>query len=182
MEQQIAISLQTVARLKAHAEPLVDTFDTVINRAVDALENANGKGATGTDGSIPLANPAAPPNLSFTTVRSIVMNGKRFAANEAYWNHLLFAVIREAKKSLSQEKVTELIVCNHVIGKKEKDGYKYLEDVGISVQGQDANGAWKAIYHIVQALNFSVDVVFKWQDNVKASAPGEHARFLIAKK
>ncbi|QLP96719.1 MAG: hypothetical protein HZY79_03985 [Rhodoblastus sp.] len=120
MEQQIAISLQTVARLKAHAEPLVDTFDTVINRAVDALENANGKGATGTDGSIPLANPAAPPNLSFTTVRSIVMNGKRFAANEAYWNHLLFAVIREAKKSLSQEKVTELIVCNHVIGKKRR--------------------------------------------------------------
>jgi len=180
MEPNPLLTPETIARLKKHAEPLVDTVDSVVNRAVDALETLNGGGPPPLVSAIKLANPAAPPNLSYTTVRSIVLNGKHFPQNETYWNLLLLAVIRIASKKVSKEKLNDLVICNHASGKKEKDGYKYLgDDVGISVQGQDANGAWKATYHIVKALKIPVEVEFRWQENPKASAPGEHAKFLV---
>jgi hypothetical protein len=169
----VTLADETIARLKAHAEPLVDTFDSVVNRAVDALEMLNGGGAALAGNPMRTINPAAPPNLSYTTVHSIVLNGKRFPLGETYWNHLLLAAVREAKKTLSKEQVKELVICNNVLGKKEDNGYKYLEDVGISVQGQDANGAWKAIYHILHAIKVPVEVEFSWQDNPKAAAPGQ---------
>lgn len=101
-------------RLKAHAEPLVDTFDSVVNKAVDALEALGGKRPAKADDSIPSIDPVAPPNLSHTTVHSIVLNGKRFAAAETYWNHLLLAAIREANKRISGRELAELIICNNV--------------------------------------------------------------------
>lgn len=179
MEPTVTLAPETITRLKAHAEPLIDTFDTVVNRALDALDVLNGKGAPPPESAIRLANPAKPPNLSYTTVRSIVLDGKRFAASETNWNRLLLAVIREAKKKFSKERVKDLVICNSVLGKKEDNGYKYLDDVGISVQGQDANGAWKATYHIVKALKIPLEVEFSWQENPKASVPGEHAKFVV---
>src|SRR4051812_21121466 len=119
MALTVALAPETIMRLKAHAEPLVDTFDTVVNRAIDALDALNGKGAPPSENVIRLVNPAKPPNLSYTTVHSIILDGKRFAPSETYWNLLLLAVIREAKKKFSKEKVKELVICNSVLGKKE---------------------------------------------------------------
>jgi hypothetical protein len=178
MAPNVTLSPETITRLKSFAEPLVDTFDTVMNRAMDALEAANSNGVA-TNGAIRSLNPARPPNLAYTTVHSIIFNGKRFPPAETYWNHLLLAVIREASKKFPPKKVDELVICNHVMGKKEDNGYKYLEEAGISVQGQDANGAWKAIAHMLLELKLPLEVEFSWQDNPKAVAPGERAKFSI---
>lgn len=177
MSPNVTLAPETIARLKTFAEPLVDTFDTIVNRAMDALEILNAQGG-GTD-TIRVLNPAHPPNLAYTTVHSIIFNGKRFAAAETYWNHLLIAVIREASNKFPPKKIDELVICNHVMGKKEDSGYKYLEDAGLSVQGQDANGAWKTIAHILLELKLPLEVEFSWQDNPKAAAPGERAKFKI---
>jgi hypothetical protein len=92
----------------------------------------------------------------------------------------MLAVIREAKKLLSTEQVSDLILCNHVIGKKEDNGYKYLDDIGISVQGQDANNAWRTTYNILKGIKVPAEVTFVWLDNPKAVAPGSVGKLAVA--
>jgi hypothetical protein len=179
MPPAITLAPETIDRLKSFAEPLVDTFDTVMNRAMDALEALNASASGKSDNATRIFNPSHPPNLSYTTVHSVVLKGKRFPPAETYWNHLLLAMIREAKKGRTPEKVSELIICNNIVGKKEDNGYKYIDEVGISVQGQDANGAWRAIAHLDLALKLPLEVEFSWQDNPKAASPGQRGRFLI---
>lgn len=62
-------------------------------------------------------------------------------------------------------------------GKKEDNGYKYIDEVGVSIQGQDANNAWKTTYNVIQALKMPVEVIFAWQDNPKAATPGAIGKF-----
>ena len=179
MTPQINIENSTIERMKPHAEPLVDSYDSVINRALDALEKI--KSDSGTSNSLErVLNPAAPPNLAYTTVNTIVWKGNRLPPAEAYWNTFLLAVIRECGKHMTKEQIRKLIICNFVTGRKEDNGYKYLDDVGISVQGQDANNAWKATYHILKAIKIPVEVVFTWQDNPKAASPGVVGKFNVS--
>lgn len=178
--QVVQISQETFARLQAHAVPLVDTIETVINRALDALDGSK-------DGAFKPAklggfDPSAPPNLSFTTVRSVIVAGKKLPPKETYWNSVLLACVRvAAKNGFSPKQISELIVVNHVIGVKEGSGYKYLKEAGVSIQGQDANVAWKAAYHIAKQVNISVEVSFVWQNNPKAAFPGQTGKLSITK-
>jgi hypothetical protein len=180
MTPQVTLEVATIERMKAYAEPLVDTFDTVIMKGLDALDmlkvEANGPMQER------ILNPASPPNLSYTTVKSIVWKGKRLPPAETYWNPLMLTVIRECAKHMTEEQTRNLIICNYVAGKKEDNGYKYLEDMGVSVQGQDANNAWKTTYHILQAIKMPLEVIFAWQDNPKAVSPGAIGKFSIAWK
>jgi hypothetical protein len=50
-----------------------------------------------------------------------------------------------------------------VKGKKEDEGYRYLADVNLSVQGQDANAAWKGASHMAKQLNCPFEVIFAWR-------------------
>jgi hypothetical protein len=178
MNPQVPLEPTTIDRLKSHAEPLVDTFDTVVNRAIDALEALKGK-SIGHNNLARSINPASPPSLSFTTVHSVHLNAKRLPPAESYWNQLLLAAIREARKKLPKEAVKDLVICNSVLGRKEDNGYRYLDDVGISIQGQDANGAWRATHHILKALKIPVEVEFSWQDNPKAASPGTRGKIVM---
>lgn len=178
MMPQVTLDASTIERMKAYAEPLVDNFDTVILKGLDALDMLKAKNEETPAERV--LNPAAPPNLAFTTVKSIVFAGKRFAAAETYWNPLLHAVIRESLKHLTKEQMRNLLTCNYFAGKKEDQGYKYLDDVGISVQGSDANNAWKAIYNILKVIKVPVEVTFVWQDNPKAVSPGATAKLNVA--
>jgi hypothetical protein len=178
MMPQVTLEASTIERMKAYAEPLVDNFDTVILKGLDALDMLKAKNEEKPAERV--VNPAAPPNLAFTTVKSIVFNGKRFAAAETYWNPLLHAAIEESLKHVTKEQMRALLICNFVPGKKEDQGYKYLPGPGISVQGADANNAWKAIYNILKVIKVPLEVVFVWQDNPKAVAPGSMAKITLA--
>lgn len=70
---------------------------------------------------------------------------------------------------------------NFVDGQKNDEGYRYLPDVGISIQGQDANGAWKAACYIAQQLGFPLTVTFVWREKEGAAFPGVTGRFTLAK-
>lgn len=156
---------------------MVDTYDTVINKALDALEAQHKGQQDGPSTAERVLNPASPPNLAFTTVKFVKLNGEPLPP---HWNTLMLAVIRECGRHMTKEQIRKLIICNYVAGKKEDHGYKYLEDVGVSVQGQDANNAWKATYHILKAIKVPVEVQFVWQENPKAAAPGSSGKFLVA--
>lgn len=180
--QMVSISQETFSRLQAHAVPLVDSIESVINKALDALESV-ATDATAPPPSVRAFNPDAPPSLSFTTVRSVVFQGVRHIPSETYWNSILTAAIREAAKlGMNAEKISTMLIINNVPGKKEDGGYKYIEEAGLSVQGQDANAAWKAAYHLATALNLSIEVSFAWQHNPKAAYPGQSGTFSVKAK
>ena len=176
------ISDQTFERLKANAEPLVDTIDSVINRALDALEALGPKPAI-SRGSPRQVDPSAPPNLAHTTVRSIELCGRILQPNETFWNTLLIAALREAaKRGHPPEALKGLLIANAVVGRKEDEGYRYFKDLGLSIQGQDSNAAWRATYHLAHTLDLPVKVTFSWRDTPKAAFPGSDAVFVVGHK
>ena len=73
----------------------------------------------------------------------------------------------------------ELILGNCVTGRKDDEGYRYFKDLGLSIQGQDSNAAWRATHYVASRLGLPLRVTFVWQDNPKAAFPGVSGSFLI---
>jgi len=171
----------TFERLKAHAEPLVDTIDSVINRALDALEERSGTEPHSlAPGRIRQFNPAAPPGLAHTTVRSIELCGRILKPQETYWNTLLIVALREAKsRGTETDELQRLVLGNCLVGRKEDEGYRFYKDLGLSIQGQDSNAAWRATYHVANKLGLSLKLIFAWQDNLKSAFPGATGMFVV---
>ena len=42
-------------------------------------------------------------------------------------------------------------------------------------KARNLNNAWKSTYNILKTIKANVQIVFVWQDNPKAAAPGETA-------
>lgn len=173
MSPSIELTDEIFSRLQKHAVPLVDTPLTVIERALDALEAGDEEPAGDAQPGGPRSfNPAAAPNLSHTTPRRANVAGRTLAKADTYWNPILFAVIEEAaKKGTSPEDLLELLTIPSVKGQKEGSGYRFLPEAGISIQGQDANSAWKQTYRVASSIGVHVHVVFVWQDTPKAAMP-----------
>ena len=179
---EIAIQDSTFRLLQRHAKPLVDTPDMVINRALDALERlavhrASDEGyATKDERQI---DPRILPSLTHTKVLSASIEGEAIARPN--WNRLLDEILSRAMKRVGTfEKLRRLCPVNLVEGRKEDEGYSYLADIDVSVQGQDANGACRAVVMAAQGLGFSVDICFMWRLKEGAAHPGETARIQIA--
>ncbi len=171
MTPNIFLSEGLFSRLQQHAVAFVDTPETVISRALDALEI--GETVTAPTSAAPRSfNPASPPNLAFTTPRKITLDGKTFTKGETYWNTLMFASIKAAaSKGCSPEQIASMMEVPHTLGKKAGNGYVFIEEAGISVQGQTSNGAWKQSSRITEELKIPLRVEFIWQNTEKAAMP-----------
>jgi hypothetical protein len=164
-------------RLEKHAKGFT-TPAAVISRAVDALENGAAEHgappvilrAHGNDlASFEALNP---PNLTHTKVVAASFDGKPVKPNN--WKRLLETAIVAAYKQISDfDKVRNLAAVNMVKGKKEDEGYHYLPTVDFSVQGQDANAAWRGVMFIAQNLKLSAEVSFLWRNKEGADHPGK---------
>lgn len=177
-----------VTKMQSVAVPFKDTPLTVIERAVDTLiEKMQGSGgpqhtavaaAAGSDGSV--VYPAeAPPSLTFTKPLAITLAGKPLPKNELYWNLLLFRVISLAAAKMDKQAFRQALLVNYMEGKNEENGFRYIPEGKLSVQGSDANNAWKATVHLVKAAGFKVDVMFRWGTQEGAANPGQVARMSI---
>lgn len=176
----VTIDRDTFARLQAHAVPLVDTLNSVINRALDALDRESGGKAVGPDDGVRTFDPSAPPSLTFTTVKSVVVNGRRHPPAETHWNAILEAAIREAaRRGRTPTEIGDLLIVNHAVGPREGGGYRFVEEAGVSVQGQDANGAWRAAFHVADVMKIPIEVTFFWQSSAKAAFPGTVGRMTV---
>jgi hypothetical protein len=187
MLPSIELSPATFGRLQAHAVPLVDTIESVINRVLDAYEAKGGTPVPAADGgevsNIREFNPNTPPNLTHTKVLAIEFDGKRLAHDEAKWNRLLDKAIRAAKaKAKSSADLKKLVIVNYVEREKLDEGYHFLSDVGLSFQRQDANGAWRGVCHIAQQLGWKLKVTFIWRDKEGAAFPGLTGQFNIGSR
>ena len=113
-----------------------------------------------------------PPKLRFTKVVAASFNGK--AVKLASWNRLLDTALNYAAKEISDfEKLRNIAAVNMVKGKKTKEGYRYLLEADLSVQGQKADQAWRGVILIAQNLKCSVQVSFIWDNIEGAEHPGE---------
>ena len=184
MVPSVELSSQTFTRLQTHAVPLVDNIETVITRLIDFYEARDGAPvdapADGAGGKVRQFNPLSPPVLTHTKVLAVEFCGKPLEHSQANWNGLLNATVREAKgRAKSTTELKQLVVIPHTDGKKVDEGYRFLSELGFSIQGQDANGAWKAACHIAQRLALPLAVTFVWREKEGAAFPGVTGRLSI---
>ncbi|WP_336978558.1 T4SS efffector SepA family protein [Altererythrobacter fulvus] len=180
MPTTITLPDELFAKLQKHAIPLVDTPLTVIERALTALAQGDEEPTAAEGSSVRSFNPAAPPSLTYTTPHLVRIGGKLLPGSKTYWNPLMFAVIAEAaERGVRSEDICDLLTVNYQKGKKEDAGFNYIPNAGISVQGQDANGAWRQVYRLASSLGISVQVEFGWQNTEKAAMPNTAGSFYI---
>jgi hypothetical protein len=180
MPHTITLPDDLFAKLQAHAVPLVDTPLSIIERAIAALEAGDEQTAKGGQGAPRSFNPAAAPSLSHTTPHKVMLAGKVLPASSTYWNPIMYAVIEEAaKRGVGKTDLLELITVNCTAGEKTINGYKFLPGAGISVQGQDANAAWRQAYRVASSVGIALEVQFAWQDNEKAAMPNTLGSFFV---
>lgn len=173
----VDIPADLYSRLEKHARGF-DTPIAVITRAVDTLDNANGKTEAARlilDGrGQPLADFEAlhPPSLTHTKVVAASFNGKPISP--ANWNRLLDAALVHAAKQIGDfAKLQKIVGVNVVKGQKTDEGYHFLSEAGLSVQGQDANAAWRGVVFIAQNLKCDCEVSFLWRNKEGAEHPGK---------
>ncbi|MEL6551104.1 MAG: hypothetical protein AAFQ54_12745 [Pseudomonadota bacterium] len=112
------------------------------------------------------------PGLSFTRVLDASVSGQTLAKSN--WSGVLLKVIAVTKnkngmdaKTLSQE--LQIPSRPYEYG---SEGYKYQSELGVSVQGQSAQDAWKEIQRLAEKHQVAVEVRFQWRENEKAQYPG----------
>lgn len=183
----ISIQQSTFERLQRHAKPFTDTPDSVIQRALDALEQRDmqppgGKSDSTGEGSgnstERLIDARALPRLTHTKLLEAAIDGERLA--KPNWNLLLDDMLRRAIERVgSFEELHRICPVNMVKGRKDDEGYGHLPEIDISVQGQDANGACRAVVTAAQALGMSLDIGFMWRHKEAAAHPGERGRIRL---
>jgi len=179
----VILSDEIAKKMQSVATPLVDTYESVIEKAIEALiEKVHGTSqaaqAVATEGTpwiLPYAADAA-PNLTFTKPTSIMLEGQLLPKGELYWNPFLFKVIGVAAKKLRAEQLRQALLLNFKEGNTEGSGFQYIPDADLSAQGGDANNAWKATIHLIKCAQLKVDVVFRWDVKEGAAKPGQIGR------
>lgn len=204
---QIPVEQATFERLQSHAKPLVDTPDSVVNRALDALEGlalepddcpADTKRefadavmypgrlpdlkhpSAAADGSseVWVVDPNRLPDLKHTKVLAASI-GER-PVTPANWNSLLRALLVKAMEHFGHlDQVQRLCAIHLVSGFKDDEGYKYLAEIRISYQGVSAKVAANAVVALAQALGLSLQVDFQWRRKEQAYWPGQRARLQL---
>jgi hypothetical protein len=183
MMPNVNISTQNFQRLQGHAVPLVDDLDSILNRLLDFYETAKGKGAAPTsdvpdDLTVKTFPSDVPPDLTFTSIKSITLDGKAF--NNKFWNPLLFDLIGMVAKKVGKEKLMSVLDVNYA--DEETKSFVFIKDANIYVQGRDSNLCWRSIYKLLKLANISVEVEFYWQDKPTAAFPGKSGRFVVEAK
>jgi uncharacterized protein (DUF2252 family) len=89
------------------------------------------------------------------------------------WAYLLLAMIAAVKaKGLAGSKLVSELQVPAKATQYSNEGYKYYPELGISVQGQAAQDAWKETERIAAKWAIPVEVEFQWRQHAKAQHPG----------
>lgn len=172
----INLSDATFAKIKLHAEPLVDDADSVIARVCDfytahkgGAVNGNGHAAV-KQNIITLA--VGSRELTHTRLLSATVDGAELHRPD--WNSLTRDMHVMAKKRLGTfEAVRKATSANLRQGRFEENGYRFLPETDFSIQGCDANNSCESAFRLAKAMNISLRVTFEWREKEDAAHPGQ---------
>lgn len=174
---QIEISDADYARLKALAEPFVDTPATVIGRLLDWYRDDLREPLGAQEKSLPMMLTEVPP-LTHTKLLSSTLEGR--APQKNAWDSLLVAALNAALEKLGDvDDLKRVSGANITIGRKETDGYKFVNSLGYSYQGVSAEDSIKIVRRICRHFNWRCDIDFEWRQKDDAFLPGKRAHLHI---
>lgn len=159
-----------------HAEPLVDSPGTVIDKLLDYYEKNTEQPSTvnrqNASGSLIKFDTEKSPDLTHTRVLAANIGGLEL--ENPNWNRIVYAAHAQALKGAKNSiLLAESSTANVAIGRKEDEGYRYLPELSLSIQGQDSNSAWESIVNLAKEFDFPIEVRFKWRDRKESAYPGE---------
>lgn len=112
------------------------------------------------------------PGLSFTRVLDASVDGQTLV--KANWSGVLLKVIIATKKKnrMDAKSLSHELQIPSKPYEYGSEGYKFQSELGISIQGQSAQDAWKEIQRLADKHHVTVEVRFQWRENDKAQYPG----------
>lgn len=178
MSVQIDLPDSTYEKLQSLAVGFVDTPATVIERLIkaykeretSAISQPQSPGISESLGdSVRVFDPSRPPDLFHTIVQG-EFNGVRFSR----WNDLVrIAMEQTYKKAGSFEALKRYTNAQIREGSHSDSGYRYIPQIGISVQNVDANHAWQHACRLAQLLRVPIQATVDWRLKENASYPGQ---------
>jgi hypothetical protein len=150
-----------------------DTIDHIVREAMEQLgieqdDEPDAVVTTTSDGAMEFETA---PGLTFTKPLSASINGK--AVPSPRWSSMLLTMLAQLKaKGFDGEKLVRELQVPAKAERYEEEGFKYHNDLGISVQGQSASDAWKEIDRLAKKWGIPVKIKFWWRQNAKAQFPG----------
>jgi hypothetical protein len=181
---QIEIPEPLLKRLQRHATPFMDTPVSVIERWADFYEqqnpqsphsNGKSKPATSKHASLEIPHdvrrfdPKRPPSLLHTRVR-----GEFSSTPFSNWNDLVrIAHVHAFKAAGGFEELRKMTRAQVRKGAYSDEGYRFVPEIGVSIQGVDAGHAWEYSLRLAIHLKLPVKAEIEWRHNDKAAHPGE---------
>ena len=151
-----------------------ETIDRIVREAMEQLgierdDEAEDVAITPTTGAKVFDTA---PSLTFTKPIKASINGTTIP--NPNWASILHVMLEQmkAKGFVGERLVKELAIPTRT-AKYEEDGYRYIPELGVSVQGQSAADAWKEIDRLGKKWRIPVNVEFVWRQNPKAQHPGK---------
>ncbi len=180
MSPVIRISDKIFKRLQKYAKPLVDTPGSVIEKILDHYENCNDnlntdEGLNNEVGNevknnLIILDPENPLDLTHTKI----ISANYGSHNVDRWNKLVdIAHIEAMKVTNSFEELKNISISQISNGKKLDKGFRYLEKINISVQGENANKTWISALNLAKHFKKNVKILFIWRSNKKSLYPSK---------
>lgn len=180
MAPTITMSDETFSMLQALAKPFVDTPESVISALAEAELGRRGRTSNGNahaeiqPESILKLSPDAPDNLAHTRILSAKVDGRPL--HRPKWNGML-----DYLHTLGRERLGTFEALRHASGanlregRYEENGYRYVPDADLSIQGVDANLAWDHSLRLARELEIPIQLKIEWRDKEDAAHPGREA-------
>lgn len=176
--QSISLSDETFAKLQKLAKPFIDTPESVIIALAD--EELKRRVATPDpnrrvmDEQVLRLDPDRHESLTHARLISATVDTR--ALHRPKWNTLLDHLHVLARKRLGSFDALRRVSGAHLReGKYEDNGFHYLPDADLSVQGVDSNLAWDHALGLARQLRIPIQVRFEWRTKDGAARPGQTA-------
>lgn len=179
MPHTVTLSDSTFAKLQGLARPFIDTPESVIITLADEelkrrkMELSHRPALAPDEAELRL-DPDRHESLTHAKLLAANFDGKDI--HRPKWNGLLDHVHIVARQRLGSFEAVQKISGAHIRpGKYEEDGFHYLADADLSIQGVDSNLAWSHSLGIARHLRCAVRVKFEWRHKDGVARPGQVA-------
>ena len=173
---QIEISPAAFDFLKTRAKPLEDTTVTVVDRLIAEFQSRPSEDSQASGASL-VFNVQDAPSMKHTTIIDATVDGN--PASQNYWNNILEDVIRiGVQKGGKGDDIKKLMTGNVRDGVHYDNGFRPVQEAGISFQGLEANRAFKNISALATHFRIRLAITVRWPNREDASKPNATARIV----